>query len=115
MCSPSILEQHQWIQLVKYFKFVAAFGSVHSSFRIYVVFCVSHFYFVGLPHILEHTTLCGSKQYPVRDPFFKMLVRSLATFMNAMTGPDYTIYPFATQNKQDYFNLMSVYLDAVFR
>ncbi|KAE8752616.1 hypothetical protein FOCC_FOCC000738 [Frankliniella occidentalis] len=69
----------------------------------------------GLPHILEHTTLCGSEKFPVRDPFFKMLVRSLATFMNAMTGPDYTIYPFATQNKQDYFNLMSVYLDAVFR
>lgn len=69
----------------------------------------------GLPHILEHTTLCGSHRFPVRDPFFKMLVRSLATFMNAMTGPDYTIYPFSTQNKQDYFNLMSVYLDAVFR
>ncbi|KAJ1519509.1 hypothetical protein ONE63_004792 [Megalurothrips usitatus] len=69
----------------------------------------------GLPHILEHTTLCGSERFPVRDPFFKMLVRSLATFMNAMTGPDYTLYPFATQNKQDYFNLMSVYLDAVFR
>lgn len=73
------------------------------------------FFSSGLPHILEHTTLCGSERFPVRDPFFKMLVRSLATFMNAMTGPDYTIYPFATQNKQDYFNLMSVYLDAVFR
>ncbi|KAJ4443871.1 hypothetical protein ANN_05658 [Periplaneta americana] len=68
----------------------------------------------GLPHILEHTTLCGSKRYPCRDPFFKMLNRSMATFMNAMTGPDYTIYPFATQNAQDYRNLMSVYLDAVF-
>lgn len=68
----------------------------------------------GLPHILEHTTLCGSLLYPCRDPFFKMLNRSLATFMNAMTGPDYTIYPFATQNIQDYKNLMSVYLDAVF-
>ncbi|KAK9504632.1 hypothetical protein O3M35_010922 [Rhynocoris fuscipes] len=69
----------------------------------------------GLPHILEHTTLCGSSRYPCRDPFFKMLNRSMATFMNAMTGPDYTIYPFATQNKTDYSNLMSVYLDAVFR
>lgn len=68
----------------------------------------------GLPHILEHTTLCGSSCFPCRDPFFKMLNRSLATFMNAMTGPDYTIYPFATQNVQDYRNLMSVYLDAVF-
>ncbi|KAJ8868408.1 hypothetical protein PR048_029924 [Dryococelus australis] len=69
----------------------------------------------GLPHILEHTTLCGSVGYPCRDPFFKMLNRSMATFMNAMTGPDYTIYPFATQNPKDYCNLMSVYLDAVFR
>ncbi|XP_063237499.1 presequence protease, mitochondrial [Bacillus rossius redtenbacheri] len=69
----------------------------------------------GLPHILEHTTLCGSARYPCRDPFFKMLQRSLATFMNAMTGPDYTMYPFATQNERDYRNLMSVYLDAVFR
>jgi len=68
----------------------------------------------GLPHILEHTTLCGSMCFPCRDPFFKMLNRSLATFMNAMTGPDYTMYPFATQNIQDYRNLMSVYLDAVF-
>jgi Zn-dependent M16 (insulinase) family peptidase len=69
----------------------------------------------GLPHILEHTTLCGSEKYPCRDPFFKMLNRSLATFMNAMTGPDYTVYPFATQNLKDYQNLMSVYLDAVFK
>lgn len=68
----------------------------------------------GVPHILEHMTLCGSVNYPCRDPYFKMLNRSLATFMNAMTGPDYTIYPFATQNFQDYRNLMSVYLDAVF-
>lgn len=69
----------------------------------------------GLPHILEHTTLCGSERYPCRDPFFKMLRRSLATFMNAMTGPDYTIYPFSTQNLKDYQNLQSVYLDSVFR
>lgn len=69
----------------------------------------------GSPHILEHTVLCGSKLYPIRDPFFKMLNRSLATFMNAMTGSDYTIYPFSTQNFTDYKNLQRIYLDAVFR
>ncbi|GAB1608745.1 presequence protease, mitochondrial-like [Argonauta hians] len=68
----------------------------------------------GVPHILEHTVLCGSKRFPVRDPFFKMLNRSLATFMNAMTASDWTIYPFSTQNSQDYRNLLSIYLDAVF-
>ncbi|KAJ2721291.1 Mitochondrial presequence protease [Coemansia sp. Benny D115] len=69
----------------------------------------------GVPHILEHTTLCGSEKYPVRDPFFKMLNRSMSTFMNAWTAHDYTQYPFATQNAQDYENLQSVYLDAVFK
>ncbi len=68
----------------------------------------------GVAHILEHTVLCGSKKYPVRDPFFSMLKRSLNTFMNALTGSDWTMYPFCTQNKKDYYNLMSVYLDAVF-
>ncbi|XP_023336821.1 presequence protease, mitochondrial isoform X2 [Eurytemora carolleeae] len=68
----------------------------------------------GVAHILEHTTLCGSKTFPVRDPFMKMLNRSLSTFMNAMTGPDYTLYPFSTCNHQDYLNLMNVYLDSVF-
>ncbi|KAJ1826870.1 Mitochondrial presequence protease, partial [Coemansia sp. RSA 2708] len=66
----------------------------------------------GVPHILEHTTLCGSERYPVRDPFFKMLNRSLSTFMNAWTAHDYTQYPFSTQNGQDYENLQNVYLDA---
>lgn len=66
----------------------------------------------GVPHILEHTTLCGSHKYPVRDPFFKMLNRSLANFMNAMTGHDYTFYPFATTNQTDFGNLRDVYLDA---
>lgn len=70
---------------------------------------------MGTPHILEHTVLCGSEKYPVRDPFFKMLNRSLATFMNAMTGPDYTFYPFSSQNEIDYRNLQKVYLDAVFK
>ncbi|KAI9224276.1 peptidase M16C associated-domain-containing protein [Blastocladiella britannica] len=69
----------------------------------------------GVPHILEHTTLCGSEKYPVRDPFFKMLQRSLATYMNAWTASDFTVYPFSTQNLSDYNNLMSVYMDAVFR
>lgn len=70
---------------------------------------------MGTPHILEHTVLCGSEKYPVRDPFFKMLNRSLATFMNALTGPDYTFYPFSSQNEIDYRNLQKVYLDAVFK
>lgn len=68
----------------------------------------------GVAHILEHLALCGSKKYSVRDPFFKMTTRSLATFMNAMTGPDFTVYPFSTQNQKDFENLMSVYVDAVF-
>ncbi|XP_056375480.1 presequence protease, mitochondrial [Hyla sarda] len=68
----------------------------------------------GVPHILEHTVLCGSKKYPCRDPFFKMLNRSLSTFMNAFTASDYTMYPFSTQNAKDFQNLLSVYLDAVF-
>ena len=66
----------------------------------------------GVPHILEHTTLCGSERYPVRDPFFKMLPRSLSNFMNALTSSDHTSYPFATTNRKDFNNLMSVYLDA---
>lgn len=69
----------------------------------------------GLPHILEHLVLCGSERFPVRDPFFMMLRRSLNTFMNAMTGGDATYYPFATQVPKDFDNLLSIYLDAVFR
>ncbi len=68
----------------------------------------------GVAHILEHTALCGSKKYPVRDPFFMMLRRSLNTFMNAFTSSDWTAYPFASQNQKDFFNLLSVYLDASF-
>ena len=68
----------------------------------------------GEAHILEHVVLCGSQKYPVRDPFFSMIKRSLQTFMNAMTASDWTVYPFASQNKNDFFNLLSVYLDAVF-
>ncbi len=68
----------------------------------------------GVAHILEHTVLCGSEKYPVRDPFFMMIRRSLNTFMNAFTSSDWTAYPFASQNRKDYFNLLDVYLDAVF-
>ena len=68
----------------------------------------------GVAHILEHTTLCGSRSFPVRDPFFMMLRRSLNTFMNAFTSSDWTAYPFASQNRKDFFNLLDVYLDAVF-
>ena len=68
----------------------------------------------GVAHILEHTVLCGSKRFPVRDPFFSMLKRSLNTFMNAFTASDWTMYPFSTQNRKDFYNLMDVYLDSVF-
>ena len=68
----------------------------------------------GVAHILEHTALCGSKNYPVRDPFFMMIRRSLNTFMNAFTSSDWTAYPFASLNKKDFSNLLDVYLDAVF-
>ncbi len=68
----------------------------------------------GEAHILEHTVLCGSQKYPVRDLFFSMIKRSLNTFMNAFTAADWTVYPFATQNRNDFFNLLSVYMDAVF-
>ena len=68
----------------------------------------------GVAHILEHTALCGSERYPVRDPFFMMIRRSLNTFMNAFTSSDWTAYPFATRNRKDFDNLLQVYLDAVF-
>ncbi|MDX1692666.1 MAG: insulinase family protein [Ketobacteraceae bacterium] len=68
----------------------------------------------GVAHILEHTVLCGSEKYPVRDPFFMMIRRSLNTFMNAFTSSDWTAYPFASKNRKDFDNLLSVYLDAVF-
>lgn len=68
----------------------------------------------GVAHILEHTALCGSKRFPVRDPFFMMIRRSLNTFMNAFTSSDWTAYPFASKNRKDFNNLLSVYLDAAF-
>src|SRR6267378_586842 len=68
----------------------------------------------GVAHILEHVVLAGSQRYPVRDPFFSMTRRSLATFMNAFTSADWTMYPFSTRNKKDFKNLLDVYLDATF-
>lgn len=68
----------------------------------------------GVAHILEHTVLCGSEKFPVKDPFFAMNRRSLNTFMNALTGADFTCYPAATQVPKDFYNLLEVYLDAVF-
>ncbi|MBL6744474.1 MAG: insulinase family protein [Pseudomonadales bacterium] len=68
----------------------------------------------GVAHILEHTALCGSEKFPVRDPFFMMIRRSLNTFMNAFTSSDWTAYPFASKNRKDFQNLLQVYLDAAF-
>ena len=68
----------------------------------------------GVPHIIEHTTLCGSKKFPVKDPFIELAKGSLNTFLNAMTYLDKTVYPVASCNDQDFKNLMDVYLDAVF-
>ncbi|MDF2549412.1 MAG: Metalloprotease [Chlamydiales bacterium] len=68
----------------------------------------------GIAHILEHTVLCGSKKFPIRDPFFSMIRRSLNTYMNALTGADFTCYPAASLVRADFYNLLEVYLDAVF-
>ncbi|MCS7060665.1 MAG: insulinase family protein [Anaerolineae bacterium] len=68
----------------------------------------------GLPHILEHSVLCGSRKYPVKEPFVELMKGSLNTFLNAFTFPDKTCYPVASQNLQDFYNLIDVYLDAVF-
>ncbi len=68
----------------------------------------------GAPHILEHVALCGSDKFPIKDPFFSMTRRSLNTFMNALTGSDFTCYPAASQVEKDFYNLLNVYIDAVF-
>ncbi|MBU1304120.1 MAG: insulinase family protein [Alphaproteobacteria bacterium] len=68
----------------------------------------------GIAHILEHSVLCGSRKYPVKKPFVELVKGSLNTFLNAMTFPDKTAYPVASQNLQDFYNLVDVYLDAVF-
>ena len=68
----------------------------------------------GVFHILEHSVLCGSDKYPVKEPFVELLKTSVQTFLNAMTFPDKTVYPFSSRNDKDYLNLMDIYLDAVF-
>ena len=68
----------------------------------------------GAAHIVEHSTLCGSRKFPLKEPFVELVKGSLNTFLNAMTYPDKTIYPVASRNAQDFRNLMDVYLDAVF-
>lgn len=68
----------------------------------------------GVFHILEHSVLCGSDRYPVKEPFVELLKTSMTTFLNAMTYPDKTLYPVSSKMEQDYLNLMNVYLDAVF-
>ena len=68
----------------------------------------------GVPHIMEHSVLCGSRKFPVREPFVELAKGSLNTFLNAMTYPDKTVYPIASRNDKDFVNLMDVYLDAVF-
>src|SRR5260370_11389179 len=68
----------------------------------------------GVAHILEHSVLCGSRKYPIKEPFVELLKSSLNTFLNAMTFPDKTCYPVASQNVQDFYNVTDVYLDAVF-
>lgn len=69
----------------------------------------------GVPHIIEHTVLCGSKNFPVKDPFMELVKGSLNTFLNAMTYPDKTVYPVASYNDKDFKNLMHIYMDSVFR
>ena len=69
---------------------------------------------MGIPHIVEHSTLCGSRKFPTKEPFVELAKGSLNTFLNAMTFPDKTMYPVASCNDKDFHNLMDVYLDAVF-
>ncbi|WFB34639.1 insulinase family protein [Kiritimatiellota bacterium B12222] len=84
----------------------------HKTFGI--IFPTPPINHTGLPHILEHCVLCGSEKYPVKEPFKEMLKTSLQTFLNAFTYPDRTCYPVSSQNLQDFYHLMDVYLDAVF-
>lgn len=98
-----------------------SFGSTHLHFEsknkekvFMVAFRTVPSNSTGVAHILEHTALCGSKNYPVRDPFFMMLRRSINSFMNAFTSTDWTAYPFATQNDKDFKNLLDVYIDSAF-
>jgi presequence protease len=87
-------------------------SDLNNTFAIH--FCTPAFNNTGVFHILEHLSLCGSKKYPVRDPFMNMMKRSLNSYMNAWTGSDFTMYLFAAQNEKDFQNLRDVYLDAVY-
>lgn len=69
----------------------------------------------GTPHVLEHLMTCGSEKFPVRDPFMAMVKRSLNTYMNAWTGSDFIAFPFSSQNQKDFMNLLSVYLNLVYK
>ena len=69
----------------------------------------------GVFHIIEHSVLCGSESFPVKEPFVELLKSSLQTFLNAMTFPDKTVYPISSRNDKDFINLATVYLDAVFK
>jgi Zn-dependent M16 (insulinase) family peptidase len=87
----------------------------HDENKVFgITFRTPPFDSTGVAHILEHSVLCGSKKYPVKEPFVELLKGSLQTFLNAFTYPDKTCYPVASQNLQDFYNLMDVYLDAVF-
>ena len=88
--------------------------SIDTNNTFSIHFTTPAFNNTGIFHILEHLTLCGSKKYPVRDPFMNMLKRSLNSYMNAWTGPDFTMYPYAAQNEKDFRNLRDVYTDATF-
>ena len=97
-------------------------GTVHFHFDTNDTNNCFAFNFTTLPddssgkmHVLEHLALCGSNKYPVRDPFMNMIRRSLNTYMNAWTGPDFTSYPYSTVNAADFYNLMSVYAESVFK
>ncbi len=87
-------------------------NDIHNAFGVGFLTCPQDS--SGIAHILEHIVLCGSKHFPLKDPFFSMLKRSLASFMNAFTASDWTMYPFVTQNKKDFYHLLDVYTDAVF-
>jgi Zn-dependent M16 (insulinase) family peptidase len=68
----------------------------------------------GAAHVLEHSVLCGSEHFPLKDPFIRLANQSIKTYLNAWTASDHTVYPASSQVKADYFNLMAVYADAVF-
>jgi Zn-dependent M16 (insulinase) family peptidase len=88
--------------------------NTHNNKAFGITFRTPPGHSTGIAHILEHTVLCGSRKYPLKDPFVQLLKGSLQTFLNAMTYPDKTVYPVASQNEQDFYNLVDVYLDAVF-